>query len=166
MSAEIKADCEKYSIVFVCQGNICRSPMALAAFRRFAIQYVWSDNVAADSAGTSRWHVGQEMDPRARKELQRRGYTVAPHLARRVSEADRNATLMIALDVATADRLRSRGFSPDRIHLMSTYDSTTNNSPSIDDPYPGAQANFARVMDRLEQIIPDFCASIEANLRP
>ncbi len=60
-------------VLFVCSGNICRSPMAEAVFRRMVEEAGLSDKIAIDSAGTGPWHVGERADRRARKELAKHG---------------------------------------------------------------------------------------------
>ena len=72
------------SVLFVCLGNICRSPTAEAVFRARAEEA----DIQIDSAGTGAWHVGNPPDPRSRAEGERRGYSFAGQAARKVTVQD------------------------------------------------------------------------------
>ncbi|WP_144905745.1 low molecular weight protein-tyrosine-phosphatase [Novosphingobium taihuense] len=74
------------SILFVCLGNICRSPLAEAALRRRAVEAGVAMTI--DSAGTGDWHVGRPPDPRAQETAMRHGLDISSYRARQVTEAD------------------------------------------------------------------------------
>jgi protein-tyrosine phosphatase len=74
------------AVLFVCLGNICRSPLAEAAFRREAERA--GITVRADSAGTGDWHVGKPPDPRARAEALRHGIDISAYRGRQIERAD------------------------------------------------------------------------------
>ncbi|AEG33600.1 protein tyrosine phosphatase [Thermus thermophilus SG0.5JP17-16] len=74
-------------VLFVCLGNICRSPMAEGIFRKLLKERGLEDRFEVDSAGTGAWHVGEPMDPRARRVLEEEG-AYFPHVARRLSRED------------------------------------------------------------------------------
>ena len=71
-------------VLFVCLGNICRSPMAEGIFRKLLKERGLEDRFEVDSAGTGAWHVGEPMDPRARRVLEEEG-AYFPHVARRLT---------------------------------------------------------------------------------
>ena len=75
-------------VLFVCMGNICRSPTAKAVFETMVKNAGLADLVQADSAGTHAFHVGEPADPRSISAAQRRGYDLSPHLARKVELTD------------------------------------------------------------------------------
>ena len=94
------------AILFVCLGNICRSPLAEAAFRRAAEEA--GLDVHIDSAGTGDWHAGKPPDPRAMALARRHGCDIAHYRARQLDRADfRRFTHIFALDHANLDDIRS-----------------------------------------------------------
>lgn len=74
-------------VLFVCMGNICRSPLAEGAFRKLLKERGLEDRFQVDSAGTGAWHAGEPMDSRARKVLEREG-AYFPHVARQITRED------------------------------------------------------------------------------
>nr|WP_167481874.1 low molecular weight protein-tyrosine-phosphatase [Thermus caldilimi] len=74
-------------VLFVCLGNICRSPLAEGAFRKLIRERGLEARFEVDSAGTGAWHTGEPMDPRARKVLEREG-AYFPHVARQMTRED------------------------------------------------------------------------------
>jgi protein-tyrosine phosphatase len=98
---------QPYRICVVCLGNICRSPMAERVLRAELDRAGLGGRVMVDSAGTGDWHLGEEMDSRARAELSRRGYDGSGHEARQIQQ-DWLARydLMLAMDRANLANLR------------------------------------------------------------
>jgi protein-tyrosine-phosphatase len=74
-------------VLFVCLGNICRSPLAEGAFRKLLRERGLEDRFEVDSAGTGAWHAGEPMDPRARRVLEEEG-AYFPHVARQMTRED------------------------------------------------------------------------------
>ncbi|WEK59065.1 MAG: low molecular weight phosphotyrosine protein phosphatase [Candidatus Brevundimonas phytovorans] len=94
-----------YSVLFVCLGNICRSPLAEAAFRAEALRLKL--DVVVDSAGTGDWHVGAPPDPRAQAVARKNGVDISALRGRQVKPADfRRFTHIIALDEDNLANLR------------------------------------------------------------
>ncbi|MCH8249795.1 MAG: low molecular weight phosphotyrosine protein phosphatase, partial [Proteobacteria bacterium] len=79
---------QKTSVLFVCMGNICRSPTAEGVFRHFVNEAGAADQIEIDSAGTHAYHVGEPPDRRATAAAERRGVSLAEIFARRVSDVD------------------------------------------------------------------------------
>ncbi|GAB5602162.1 low molecular weight protein-tyrosine-phosphatase [Thermus sp. FJN-A] len=77
----------RIGVLFVCLGNICRSPLAEGAFRKLLRERGLEDRFFVDSAGTGAWHQGEPMDPRARRVLEREG-AYFPHVARQMTRED------------------------------------------------------------------------------
>lgn len=141
-----------YRIGIVCLGNICRSPMAEVVLRDELERAGLADKVAVDSAGTGDWHVGEDMDRRARTELARRGYDGSGHEARQIQASWlEDYDLLLAMDHANLDGLRAmaRG-RPDvagRIALMLSFDPVAAPGAEVPDPYNGGPEDYAEVFD-------------------
>ncbi len=141
-----------YRVIFVCMGNICRSPMAQAVLRQKLADAQMSDAVVVDSAGTGAWHVGDPADRRTRQALARRGYPDG-HVARVFDPqwfAERD--LVIALDLDNQRALRR--MAPDRpsadaVRLLREFDPDAD-SLEVPDPYYGGAPDFDVALDQVE----------------
>jgi protein-tyrosine phosphatase len=141
-----------YRICIVCLGNICRSPMAEVILSHELAEAGLSGKVSVESAGTGDWHVGEDMDRRARAELARRGYDGPAHEARQIQPswlADYD--LLLAMDRANLDRLRAmargRPGLAGRITLMLSFDPLAAPGAEVPDPYDGGPEDYAEVFD-------------------
>lgn len=161
------------TVLFVCTGNICRSPAAHAVLdqhlrRAAALGARWAARVRVDSAGTAGWHQGEPPDPRAQAEGARRGYTV-DHPARVVTREDYNPqTWLIAMDSGHLQALRRRapqGYDPDRIVLFRRYDPQAQGDADVSDPYYGGPREFSHLYDVLERSMPALLLAVEARLK-
>jgi len=130
------------SVLFVCLGNICRSPLAEAAFRREADRI--GLEVIVDSAGTGDWHVGSPPDRRAQAVARRHGIDIGSYRARQVTSADFSRfAYVIALDeenLANLIALRPYG-APAHIALLLDYVPGREGEP-VADPYFGDDSGF------------------------
>lgn len=139
-------------ILFVCTGNICRSPTAEGIFRRMLEEAGFGHQVVVDSAGTGDWHVGEPPDTRAQKAAWARGVDLADLRARQVADADyANFDLILAMDRGhLRDLERTR---PDdamsKISLFLDYAPELGVS-DLPDPYFGDDAGFETVLDMIE----------------
>ena len=140
-------------ILFVCMGNICRSPTAEGVFRRVVAERAPSLEVVIDSAGTHGYHVGDPPDPRSIEAAARRGVDLRGLRARKVEAADfARHDLVIAMDRLNRETLLDR-CPPEhhsRVRLFLEF------APGIDeedvpDPYYGGPAGFERVLDLAEE---------------
>ena len=135
------------SILFVCLGNICRSPTAEAVFRAKL-----PSNIHIESAGTGAWHTGDKPDPRAMAAGQARGYSFAGQTARAVAEGDfERFDEIIAMDAANLRELQKR-CPPEHQHKISRLLDMTPDSPARDvpDPYYGGDQGFEHVLNLIE----------------
>jgi protein-tyrosine phosphatase len=139
-------------ILFVCSGNICRSPLGEAIFRHLVEEAGHGDRFLVDSAGTHGWHEGEPADPRARKVGQKHGVAVTS-IARPVESGDfERFDLILAMDRGHLRTLRSRCPAPlrDRIRLMREFDGTGEGDLDVPDPYYSGEKAFEQVYELLE----------------
>ena len=131
-----------YSILFVCLGNICRSPLAEAALRAEA-QGLRLDLIV-DSAGTGNWHAGEAPDPRAQATARRHGVDISGLKARQVKPADfRRFTHIVALDHDNLANLRRLAPANATAELSLLLDHVPGREgQAVTDPYFGDDAGF------------------------
>jgi protein-tyrosine phosphatase len=154
-------------ILFVCLGNICRSPTALAVMRQLVRDAGLEDAVELDSAGTGGWHVGSPPDDRAVAAAARRGIVVTG-VGRQVTPEDlASFDYVIAMDAANRRELRriarEAGLADHNVYLLREFDSASVQAGRLDvpDPYSGGPDGFERVLDQIEAA----CAGLLAELR-
>ncbi len=141
-----------YRVIFVCMGNICRSPMAEVVLRHQLTGRGLANLVTVDSAGTGGWHVGDPADRRARAALERRGYTSA-HSARQFDPvwfADHD--LVLALDDENLRDLKRLAPTRDQAAAVRRLREFDPDAEAVDvpDPYYGGAAGFDEVLDQIE----------------
>ena len=139
-------------ILFICLGNICRSPMAEAILRHIVDEAGMSSEIEIDSAGLIGYHEGETADPRMQSHAARRGYKLT-HLSRPIRQSDfRHFDLIIGMDDANIDRLHR--LSPDidtdqKIRRMTDFCQHLS-VDHVPDPYYGGSQGFEHVIDILE----------------
>jgi protein-tyrosine phosphatase len=141
-----------YRVLFVCTGNICRSPLGEAILRHQVEEAGLQDRFAIDSAGTHGWHEGEPADPRARRVGRRRGVSVTS-IAREVVRSDFDSfDLILAMDRGHLRELRRRCPEPlrGRIRLMREWDDPQDGDRDVPDPYYDGEEAFEEVFDLLE----------------
>lgn len=142
----------KVSVVFVCMGNICRSPTAEAVFRHYVESAGLSEHVLIDSAGTHDYHVGDPPDSRAQRAAIQRGYDMSKLRGRQVGEDDfRRFDYVLAMDRANLAILQ-RITPPDsdtQARLFLEY-SRHHTEREVPDPYYGGAGGFEHVLDMVE----------------
>jgi protein-tyrosine phosphatase len=155
-------------VLFVCMGNICRSPTAEAVLRHLAAQAGWGDRLQVDSAGTGSWHVGEPPDPRAVAAAAARGIRLTG-AARQVRASDlERFDLVLALDRSNLSDLRrlARGTTGGaRLGLLREYDPAAVAAGTLDvpDPYYGAEGGFDEVLDIVEAACRGLLADLAAE---
>ena len=139
-------------ILFVCMGNICRSPSAEAVLRELARRDFPQLQLEVDSAGTHDYHVGEPPDPRSIAAGRKRGYDLAPLRARQVTPEDfARFDWLLAMDAANLSRLRQLAPTGEleRARLFLEFAGETSRI-DVPDPYYGDTADFELVLDLLE----------------
>ena len=143
----------KYSVLFVCLGNICRSPAAQAVMQRIVDERGLSDRFLIDSAGIGGWHIGDLPDKRMRVHARPRGYELT-HRARKVKSADfEDFDLIVGMDAANIDDLRYMAATiaqQDKVVMMGDYIRQYPNYDHVPDPYYEGSEGFELVLDLLE----------------
>lgn len=158
-----------FRVLFVCTGNICRSPMADVVFRSVAEGAGLYATVVSGSAGTGDWHVGERADERTIAALERRGYDGSRHRARQFTQADFERTdLIVALDRSHERILRgwARGETDaDKIALLRSFDPAAR-SLDVPDPYYAGPAMFDEVLAMIESASRALFRQLEPAIRP
>jgi protein-tyrosine phosphatase len=138
-------------ILFVCMGNICRSPLAQGVFEDVLRREGLEDEVFVDSAGTGSWHVGSPPDERALGAASLRGIDISAQRARRIAPEDcQNFDYILTMDEENYHMVSSlcRGSAVVRPFLDFAVDSSEREVP---DPYYGGPDSFERVLDLVEE---------------
>ena len=152
-------------VLFVCTGNICRSPTAEAVCR-FALQRAGlAREVYADSAGTHDYHVGDPPDPRAQEAARRRGYDMSALRGREVTYEDlMEFDYVLAMDEVNLQQLRRNCLSEHRHKLqLLTEFSGKFAGHEIPDPYYGGAKAFETVLDMIEDSVSGLIEHLRAR---
>ena len=150
---------QQTAVLFVCLGNICRSPTAEAVFRHKANEA--GLNLLIDSAGTHGYHIGNPPDKRSQAAGQAMGYSFEGLKCRRVSEEDfEKFDLILAMDHSNLNNLRemSDPAHHHKIKLMLDYAGLTNEE--VPDPYYGGKKGFELVLELIEQASDGLIAAL------
>lgn len=150
-------------VLFVCLGNICRSPLAEGIFGRIAAER--GLDVEIDSAGTGDWHVGRPCDPRSHKVGTARGCRM-DMIGRQFEPADFDRfDYIVAMDrMNLRDLQRMRGAKREKVHLMRSFDRTAE-SDEVPDPYTGTATDFDDVAAMLEKACAGLADEIKGKGR-
>ena len=153
----------KVRVLFVCLGNICRSPLAEAVFKHVVEQAGLSDRFDIDSAGTSNYHIGESPDPRTSSTAARRGVKIE-HAARQLGVQDLDSfDYVIAMDASNLGRIQRLARSQQvgaEIHLLRRFDSEAGDDLEVPDPYFGGADGFENVQDMIERASEGLLAHI------
>ena len=150
---------EKITILFICMGNICRSPLAEGVFIHKVNQRGVADKFIIESAGTGSWHVGELPDPRSRQIAEKYGIKL-PSRSRQVSKKDlKRFSNLICMDEANRENLLKIGIPEQRISLLLDADP---NCPlrEVPDPYYGGEDGF----ETIYRLIDSACDALLDDL--
>ncbi len=150
---------KKYNLLFVCLGNICRSPAAQAVMQHLVDERGLSDRFYIDSAGIGGWHIGDLPDKRMRVHARPRGYELT-HRARKAQASDfDDFDLIVGMDAANVDDLHLLAPTieqQDKVVMMGDYIRRFPHYDHVPDPYYEGSEGFELVLDLLE----DSCDSL------
>ena len=149
---------EKVKVLFVCLGNICRSPLAAAILRHKVKKYGLGAWVEVDSCGTSNYHIGDNADPRTIANAARNGVTIE-HCARQLSQEDLDAfDFIFAMDRNNYHNILKLGNGNDlgqKLRLMREFDPESKGG-EVPDPYHGGEEGFQEVYEILDRSTTRF----------
>lgn len=144
---------DKIKVLFVCLGNICRSPAAEGIMKRIVAKNNLENEIEVDSAGTSGWHQGELPDARMRMHGEKRGYDFNS-CSRKISSADlQEFDYIIVMDKNNYKNVKSLAVTNEdvnKIHLMTDFSLQMTTHKHVPDPYYGGEDGFELVMDLLE----------------
>ena len=152
-------------VLFVCLGNICRSPTAEAVFRDLVQRQAAQLAIEVDSAGTHAYHAGSAPDERAISAARRRGIDMSRLRARKVEAADfERFDLVLAMDEQNLQRLRQLAPAThrDRVRLFLDYAPQLERR-DVPDPYYGDATGFEEVLDLVEEAARGLLAALSAR---
>ena len=142
----------KISVLFVCMGNICRSPTGEGVFQHYVEHNGYADQFHIDSAGTIAYHTGEPPDRRARAAAERRGMSLEGIKARRVVADDfERFDYIIAMDEDNLARLRDESPAEHHGKLRLFLEFGNLSEREVPDPYYGGSAGFERVLDLVDE---------------
>lgn len=152
-------------VLFVCLGNICRSPTAEGVFRRLLDERGLTHRVEVDSCGIGDWHVGKAPDPRTREAAARRGIDLSTLRARQLADADFAAyDYLLAMDHDNLAAMQARAPVGIDAHLGLFLAFAGLPDRAVPDPYYGGEDGFEEVLDLVEQGARGLLAQIETRL--
>ena len=143
----------KYNVLFICLGNICRSPAAQAVMQAMVDERGLTDRFYIDSAGIGGWHIGDLPDKRMRVHARPRGYELT-HRARKVQSSDfEEFDLIVGMDASNVDDLCNLAMTleqQDKVVMMGAYIRQYPNYDHVPDPYYEGSEGFELVLDLLQ----------------
>lgn len=151
------------SVLFLCMGNICRSPTAHGVFRHLIRDHGLTGHVLVGSAGTHNYHLGQPPDERSQRHAKRRGYDLSDLRARQVARDDfARYDLLLAMDWDNLALAEQRCPDEHRYKLRRLAEFCRRHEATIvPDPYYGGREGFEHVLDLIE----DACDGLLAHIR-
>lgn len=151
------------SVLFVCTGNICRSPTADGVMRARVAAAGLGAQVRVDSAGTHGYHIGEAPDPRTIQAARTRGYDLSPLRARKLVGTDFDRfDLILAMDRGHLEIMRrlAPAGSPAELALFTRFAPPPHTNRDVPDPYYGGPDGFAEVLDMVEAGVDALMARV------
>jgi protein-tyrosine phosphatase len=156
----------EFAVLFICMGNICRSPTAEGVFRHLVRQAGLQDRIEIDSAGTHGYHVGSPPDERSQHHAKLRGYDLSALRARQVGFADfERFDLILAMDHENLAMLED-DCPPEHVRKLRRLMefAPTDLGEVVADPYYGGKQGFETVLDHVEAACEGLLAHVRARL--
>jgi protein-tyrosine phosphatase len=157
-----------YTVLMVCLGNICRSPMAQVVLTDKLLKAGLAERARVRSCGTGNWHVGEEMDARAAATLTASGYDASLHRAAHFDSSEfETADVILAMDKANLrdiGRLATTDSQLDRVLMFRSFDPHAGGDLEVPDPWYGDRDGFADVLAMVERTT-DVLVQKVAHLR-
>lgn len=153
-------------IIFVCLGNICRSPLAHTIFEKLAQNSQL--NVIIDSAGIGNWHQGEQADPRMRKIAYEKGYDIT-HRAKQLTKNDwkeSNIIFSMGEDITSLLQERFKDSSNNKILYFRNFDPINPFENNVPDPYYGNKNDFDHVYHTIERTCQTLVHKLELKEYP
>ena len=149
-------------VLFVCMGNICRSPTAQGVFEKLVIDVALAEQFIIDSAGTHAYHVGESPDARATEAARRRGIELGTQRARSVTAADvEEFDYVLAMDSSNYEALSALCAPGSEAKLKMFLEfAAVSGLTDVPDPYYGGSTGFERVLDLIEEAAAGLLAEI------
>jgi protein-tyrosine phosphatase len=148
-------------VLFVCTGNICRSPTAAGVFAHFVRQAGLQDSIQVESAGTHDYHAGRAPDERAQEHARRRGYDLSALRARQVRKRDlEEFDLIVAMDRGHLEILE-QNCAPENLGKLRML----IKGRDVPDPYYGGPEGFERVLDMIEAACLAMLDEVRESMR-
>ena len=154
---------QKVKILFVCLGNICRSPAAEGIMKKLVAENNLQDDIFVDSAGTSGWHEGELPDDRMRAHGLRRGYDFCSRSRKFNRDDFKTFDYIVVMDddnYRNVSRLITKSDDAAKIHRMTDFSKKFTHD-HVPDPYYGGSSGFELVIDMLE----DACGELLAKIK-
>ena len=156
---------QRIGVLFVCLGNICRSPSAQAVFEERIARAGLAGRFHADSCGTAAFNVGKPPDPRAVAVAERRGYRIAHQRARQIEDADfARFQYIVAMDHANLRTVQ--GWAPPgfdgEIRLLMHF-ARSASAPEVADPFYGTSQAFEAALDAIERGVAGLLEQLRAR---
>jgi protein-tyrosine phosphatase len=155
-------------ILFVCMGNICRSPTAEGVMRHLLRREGLTGQIEIDSAGTGAWHAGSPPDRRATAAARARGIALGG-AARQIREEDfETFDLLLCADAENVAALRAIAppGTEDRIRLLRSFDPDGDGDLDVPDPYYGGDQGFEDVLDQVEAACRGLLTELRSRAAP
>ena len=157
---------KNYAVLFVCLGNICRSPTAYGVFRHMVAGHGLAGAVTVDSAGTSNYHPNSPPDVRSQAHAAKRGYDLSDLKARQIRAADfETFDLILVMDWDNLKQVKQT-CPPKHQHKVRRYSEfcLKLESPVVPDPYFGGVEGFERVLDLVEDASEGLLRYVRAQV--
>lgn len=153
---------KKIAVLFVCMGNICRSPSAEGVFRHLLMKNKMDDRITIDSAGTHAYHIGEPPDKRSQRAALTRGVDLSQQVARRFDAADFDSfDYVVAMDNDNLHILNDLHSEQHKCKLSLFLDFAPQlDEDEVPDPYYGGERGFEHVLDLIEVAAEGLLADI------